>query len=498
MSEHRDILSEEADIEFPPLLAADLVEMPVEPRRWYWTIAPAYAGVFLWVPFFDRLGRETLPSAPWPLLVGAALVAAILCNLLLFRIPALWGFRSGGRLSTVAASTFGVQGSIRLIGPSLGLAAVVWYAVALSYALDLTFRALFECGFLSPASLKPWQLGGLTLKPPIVLLTACWWVFITRLAGKSFAHVISTLMKVYTPTALGLLTLTMVVSLSGVSPYRTGGSGDLATFPVGFESDAILPALRLIHLIFGFFAMAGLMAADWGRTVNTERDVRLGGTVGVALTCFLTASLALLTVAGSIGGLSLAGSSEPIGGADLEALPFTFTRAVDRTIGGPPAGWILALFGMATLAPACYSAWNFTHQFFRLVPSVSRKTWAWIGAVAGFALFATYSVENTESIFTIMGAVFAPAVGCIAADFQRKRGQWTDVRQGLNPAGVLAWMLGLTVGLIPEFGRWFSYAGAARFQPASLIAFASAFLAYQVLAALGLESKSMPMPRRET
>ena len=278
MSDSRDTSPATFAIDTPPILAADLSDTPGARHRWYWTIAPAYAGVFIWVPFFDQLSRDTLPYAPWPVLVCAGLVAAILCDLLLFRAPALWGYRSEGRFSVVAAATIGLQGSKWITGPLLGLAAVVWQAVALSYALDLIFRALIECHLIEPSVLVQWRLGPLVLRPPIVLLTAFWWVFITRLAGKSFAHVIATLMKVYTPTALCLLAATMVVSVTRVSPYRSVGPGDLFGSQGDLDIAFMLPALRLIHLIFAFFAMAGLMAADWGRTVPDERGT--SGSVG--------------------------------------------------------------------------------------------------------------------------------------------------------------------------------------------------------------------------
>lgn len=484
-------------LELPPFLAADLSETPCVRDRWYWTIAPAYAGVFVWVPFFDQLSRETLPAAPWPVLIGAGLAAAILCDLLLFRVPALWGFRSGESLSVVASAPFGIQGSKWITGPVLGIAAIVWQAVALTYALELIFRALINSRFLEPTVLEPWKVGALTLRPPIVLLALVWFTYITRLAGKSFAHVISTLMKVYTPAALVLLGLTAIGAISGVSPYRTGGSGRLSTIPAGFETGSIVPALQLIHLIFGFFAMAGLTAAEWGRTVADERDVRTGGIVGVGLACFLTTSLALLTVASSVGNTVPGAMKHSLNWADLDAPPFTFLRAVDRTIGGPIAGLILALLGIATLAPACYSASVYTHRFSRQWPAISRKNWSKIAANVAVVLVATYAVEQTGAIFTVMGAVFAPAVGCLAADFHRKRGVWTGIRQGYNPAGIGAWLIGLIIGLAPELGHWPSFSMASKLQPASLLAFVTAYLAYQLLATLGLESKTQPLPRRE-
>ena len=57
----------------------------------------------------------------------------------------------------------------------------------------------------------------------------------------------------------------------------------------------------MIELVFGFFATAGALAADWGAVNRTERDVRLGGWFGVVLASWTVATLALLTVAGALG-----------------------------------------------------------------------------------------------------------------------------------------------------------------------------------------------------
>ena len=46
--------------------------------------------------------------------------------------------------------------------------------------------------------------------------------------------------------------------------------------------DRGLAVLLAVQLVFGFFAIAGLSWADWGAAVRDEKDVRVGGWVGVA------------------------------------------------------------------------------------------------------------------------------------------------------------------------------------------------------------------------
>ena len=86
-------------------------------------------------------------------------------------------------------------------------------------------------------------------------------------------------------------------------------------------------------------------------------------------------------------------------------------------------------------------------------------------------------------IFSLMGAVFAPAIGTIVADAWRQKGQWRGIRMGLEPCGVIAWAAGLLVGIVPLLGTLFSSPLAQDVQPASLLAF---FTARHDLPGLGL------------
>ena len=65
------------------------------------------------------------------------MLAVIACHFLLYLVPATWGWTAGQRLSVVAASTFGTEGSERITGLGLGLAAVLVHAVSLFMAIRL-------------------------------------------------------------------------------------------------------------------------------------------------------------------------------------------------------------------------------------------------------------------------------------------------------------------------------------------------------------------------
>ena len=138
--------------------------------------------------------------------------------------------------------------------------------------------------------------------------------------------------------------------------------------------------------------------------------------------------------------------------SELPVVPFSFHWAVFAGIGGIKGGAILSLFGVATLAPGCYSAWVFRERISTHWPAIRRSVWTRIGGVLAFVLVASTWADRLEEIFNLLGAIFAPAVGALVADALRQKGEWQGVRRGWNPAGLLAWGLGMAVGLVPVLG----------------------------------------------
>ena len=110
---------------------------------------------------------------------------------------------------------------------------------------------------------------------------------------------------------------------------------------------------------------------------------------------------------------------------------------------------------------------------------------AWLLIVGGW-------FDRTELAFNVLGAAFAPAAGAVAADYRRQKGRWPGPRSGVNPAGLVAWALGLAVGLAPVVAKGIGSARLDAFQPAALWAFLAAYLAYELLALARLESAPSP------
>jgi cytosine permease len=307
-------------------------------------------------------------------------------------------------------------------------------------------------------------------------------------------------MKVYTPAALALLVATALALGSGLRHFDHASLAALVAGPI--EPNEAKTLFQFMNLIFGFFAMPALAAIDWGRVVESERDIEQGGVVGVAFGGGLTPILGLLCVAGAVGGLlaSQEGAPDQLGAlrAAIEGRdPLTFHWAIEKGIGGRIGATLLILFGMATLAPACYSAHGYGRRFHDCWFRLGRRTWTWIGAIPAVVLVATAWAERTELIFTIMGALFAPAIGSLVADYRRQRGRWGGFRSGINPAGLIAWLVGASVGLIPLIGAWFRIELARNVQPATILAFATGYLVYEGLARFGMERALIALPSVE-
>ncbi len=195
-----------------------------------------------------------------------------------------------------------------------------------------------------------------------------------------------------------------------------------------------------VSLIVGFFAMAGLMSVDWGAVSRSGRELVLGGVTGIALASFWTAMMALIVVAGTVASIGF--PSQPAAMMPGDPLPLSFRWGVFYGIGGYWAGAILILFGLAALAPACYSASVFGLRLSTHWPRLRQSHWTWLGGAVAFVLMATSSVDRTGWVYRGTGALFAPAVGALIGDCVRQRGRWTGLRLGLNPPGLIAWGIG--------------------------------------------------------
>ncbi|MBV8487180.1 MAG: hypothetical protein JO161_02760, partial [Planctomycetaceae bacterium] len=193
----------------PPVILAELSNPPLPRRGWHWTIGPAFASVFIWVPLLDRLATDPASPIQTLAIIAAAVLSALACYLLLYGPLALWGFGAGQRLTVVAASTFGTSGSEWITGLGVAAGALVVWAVSLWTAIRMTLLGLLACRLIDASALAPVHLGPLVLESPVVLVTTLFWIFITGMASLlRLSGIVFALLQVYTPVALVLLGVT--------------------------------------------------------------------------------------------------------------------------------------------------------------------------------------------------------------------------------------------------------------------------------------------------
>lgn len=482
---------------FPPAFQAALNSPPLERKGWQATSAPSYIALFLGAIYFDQLGRRTLAIGGLGWSVLGAAVAGWLCYVLLYRVPALWGQKTGWPLTVVGSSTFGTSGTVGLTFIVFSLAQVAVMAMATLYAVDWAFQGLNLCGFVNVKWLKPVTIPrggggqpGLELRSPLFLITSLVWIYAAALTGHFLVKIIAALMKIYPifpAVMLGLATLFTLRGLPGFEPLEIDPATSAPVVDGGLRA-----FLMMIQMIFGFFAVAGVMAADFGAVNRTTRDVRLGGWIGVAFASWTVATLSLLTVAGALGRYTAPLTLKNAPGVGN----FSFRTALLLGLPEMLAGAIFLFLALSTLAQTCFSASLIGHRLSAVWPQISRLRWNLIGTTVAWPFVATGWAIRLEEIFTVLGALFAPMAGAMTADYVRHRGVWPGPRRGWNPAGMAAWVLGVGVGLVPLIATSFGWSDGSRLQPAAVFAFVAAFLAYWVLATLGLEAETLPIPER--
>lgn len=466
----------------PAWLSSALSYPSVEWRPWTWSLAPAYIGLFLWVVFFDQLPAETLARGSLAWAVFGCAVGGALAYLLFFLPLATWGVTVRRPMSVIASRTFGLAGAGWVPLLLLALIQVVWLAVAVRYGTQLLLSGLTQIHLLDPDWIQPARLRGMTWPRPVFAVTALVWMAFIALVGRYLVRVIAALMNVY-PVVVALIvgaaTLMTIPGLRGTATARP---------MLGTAVDSSLPAAAAavvaVQMILGFFATAGLIAADWGAVCRDRSEVRKGGLVCVAMAGWIIATLAILTVTGA--------RARGAAGTPTGLAANSFCSVLPSLFGPWIGGALLIALGLAALAPGCYAVFLIGTRMHELYPGFSRSRWTWIGAGLAWVLVMLGERVTLLAVFSVIGALVAPVAGAMSADFLRSGRRWPGPRTGANRAGLIAWVIGVVVGLAPLLADLVGGTALRFRQPAVLLAYLAAGITYYLLAAMGAESPTAP------
>jgi cytosine permease len=419
---------------------------------WYANTAPTYAGIFLWVAFYNEIAAGTLRFGSLAVCLAAVLAAGLLCYLLYYRAPAMLGMQTGYPLYVVGSSTFGTTGGYLMPGILMGLLQIGWFAVATFVATNFILN-----GVGSPAA--PGTM-------PFIVVGLIWGLSLSFVGAKGIQYVAKI------ATFLNFIPLLMLLYVL----FQTVGSAGNYTVPAGQEN-SFVAFTTVISIVIGFFATAGAAGADFGTNARDEGDVKWGGLVGITLASVIAAGLPLIAVAG-------AHAANPNLGWKFED--------VIASIGGPVGSAMFLLFAVASVPSTCFCAFIAGNSLNTMIPSVPRVASTMCGATIGIILAVTGVAANLISFFLIIGASFGPICGAMLADYLLSGKRWSGPREGINFAGYGAWAVGFLVGILP-----FLVGPETKpyVEPAPLYSAIAGFVVYLILAKAGLQPRTVQMPR---
>jgi cytosine permease len=438
---------------------------PTNRAPWYKNTAPTYAGIFLWFVFWSQApsGGSGIPGGVLSQGVGPALlglvVAALLCHFLFYLVPGLLGLKTGLPLYVVGTSTYGTQGGFLMPGFLMGVLQFGWLGV----------NAYFSAQALSSL------VGG---NPAGVKVLAILWAALAAFVGLKGIQYVAKVATFLPLIPLVILAILLAKTLGGIGsfdPQKLVAAGTAAGGQ-GTGLDFLGVIALSMSFVIGFFATAGAAGVDFGTNSKDEKDVQMGGLVGIALATIVSAGAAILIAAGAFG----VTGKYAMNPAD--------TGFMGSIMGSSGAGTMMSLLlAVAAFPSACFSAFIAANSFKTTLPTVNPFISVGIGTIVSIILAVTGWAGRAGVVFTVIGASFGPICGAMLVDYVLAGNRWAGPRKGWNMAGWISWAVGFIVGIAP-------LVGIANIPAAPLVAFIVGAVLYFVLAKAGLQPPVVAMP----
>jgi len=357
---------------FPEYIAKAVPRQPASRKPWYANTAPTYAGVFLWIGFYQSIASGTLNRSGLPLsLLGLAL-AALISYGLFYYAPAMLGMKTGLPLYVVGSSTFGAKGGYLIPGLLMGALQVGWFGVSANLASSFLLRAMD----------LPVTAGSM----PVVIVNVLWGFIIAAIAALGINYVARVALLVNVIPLVMILTV-FFRTHSGFGHYTAAEASPWAGFTL------------LLQIVTGFFATAGAAGADFGMENRNEKDVRLGGLVGIGAAILFAGGLPLIAMAG-------AHATHP----ELASYDFD---ALIGVVGGTLSQAIFVLYAVASIPGACFCAFIMGNSFSTMLPRLRRTSVILAGSSVAIVMSCTGVSSHLVPFFQIIGASFGPVCGAM-------------------------------------------------------------------------------------
>jgi cytosine permease len=426
---------------------------------WYKNTAPTYAGIFLWFVFWSQApsGGSAIPGGVLSQGVGVALlglvVAALLCHFLFYYVPGMLGLKTGLPLYVVGTSTYGTQGGFLMPGFLMGVLQFGWLGVN---------------AYFSAQALSPLVGSNATAVRIVAVLWAALAAFV-GLKGIQYVAKVATFLPVIPLAILVVLLAKTLGAMGSFDPQKFVAAG-IATANGPGSGLGFLGVVALsMSFVIGFFATAGAAGVDFGTNSRDQKDIQMGGLVGITLAAIVSAGAAILIAAGAFASTG----NYAMNPAD--------TGFMGSIMGSPGAGKTMGLLlAIAAFPSACFSAFIAANSFKTTLPTVNPFLSVGIGTVVSIVLAVTGWAGRAGAVFTVIGASFGPICGAMMVDYLLSGQKWAGPRSGFNLAGWISWAVGFIVGIAP-------LVKIANIPAAPLVAFLVGAALYYVLAKAGLE-----------
>jgi cytosine permease len=439
---------------------------PANRAPWCKNTAPTYAGIFLWFVFWSQApsGGSGIPGGVLSQGIGPALVglvlAALLCHFLFYLVPGLFGLKTGLPLYVVGTSTYGTQGGFLMPGFLMGVLQFGWLGV----------NAYFSAQALGPI------VGG---NPVAVKILAILWAAFAAFVGLKGIQYVAKVATFLPLIPLVILVILLAKTLGGIGSFEADkfvAAGVAAAQGQGTGLDFLGVLALSMSFVIGFFATAGAAGVDFGTNSRDQKDVQMGGLVGIALAAIVSAGAAILIAAGAFGKMG------------AYAMNPADTGFMGNIMGSPGLGKTMGLLLAVSAFPsACFSAFIAANSFKTTLPTVNPFLSVGIGTIVSIILAVTGWAGRAGAVFTVIGASFGPICGAMVADYFLSGQKWAGPRRGWNMAGWISWAVGFVVGIAP-------LVGVANVPAAPLMAFLVGAILYFVLAKAGLEPPVVEIP----
>jgi len=399
---------------------------------WYKNTAPTYAGIFLWFVFW--MGSTGAPNAGgvlshgvWAPIVSLTL-AALLCHTFYYVVLGIMGQKTGFPLYIVGTSTFGTSGGFILPGFLMGVLQFGWLGVNI-YFSSLALSAVIPG------------------RPEIIMVV--WGVLAAFMGLKGIQYVAR--VATYLPLIpLATLVVMFIATVKGLGSFDADGFVKLhqATVPaVSAPLSAFGLVAFVVAYVVGFFATAGAAGVDFGTNSRDERDVQMGGFLGIAVAIIFTAGMAMLIVAGAYGKQDIAAAAAKDGKISMDAF-----NLIPYVLGTTWGKWVQFLLAVSAFPAACFSSFIAANSFKTTLSKVNPFISVGIGTAVAILLSVFGLAGQLIPVFNIIGASFGPICGAMAVDYMLNGCKWAGPRAGFNPAGWLAWGFGFIIGIMPNLG----------------------------------------------